>query len=223
LTVDDLCQIGVLNEFPTWRNQAIQLHEPVETVKIEHSPKVITPLGSSIRIWRLHTDLHKDVEEEIIIINNILSRDNISSLNKMQRKVLSALRWIGEATKPDALSARYIKLSTALEFLIGGEPENEYLSTRGITATLAERAAFLIGKDLDDRLNIDKKVKYYYRIRSKIVHGAQDTIDGPDFERFGSLVRKISLALCQKLSDLNNIDDLQKWVNQKRYLLPNDY
>jgi len=217
IKAEDLCQIGVLNEFPNLRNQAIQLHEPVETIKIEDPPKVITRLGSSIRKWRLHTDLLEGVDKEIKIINNLLDKNNKSSLNKMQKKVLSGLRWIGEATKPDPLSARYIKLSTALEFLIGGEPENEYLSTRGITATLAERAAFLIGKDLDDRLNIDKKVKHYYRLRSDIVHGVKDTIDGPDFEGFGSLVRQISLALCQKLSDFNNIDDLQKWVYQNRY------
>ena len=153
----------------------------------------------------------------ITILDKLLSKDGDTTITEMQRKFLSGLRWIGEGTKPDTLAARYLKISTALEYLIGGESSIEYLTTRGITATLAERAAFLIGKDKDQRISIDRAVKKYYGLRSKIVHGNRDAVDQSDFLEFGLLVRQIALTLCQKVSSFSGVDDLQKWVIEQRY------
>jgi len=215
---DDVNQFGVVNEFPVWPNRPFRLHKALETIRIEGSSGVVTRIGPPIRIWRLNNDLLKDVDESIIEnLNHLLIADNDLGLTKMQKKFLNGVRWIGEATKPDALPARYLKLATALEYLVGGEPNEEHLTTRGITATLAERTAFLIGKDQDHRLSIDREVRKYYGIRSEIVHGDRDEIDGTEFAKFGSLVRLIVFALCQKLSYFKNVNDLQKWVTRLRY------
>ncbi len=216
--IEEVNQFGFINEFPVWPNIPLRLHKPKETVRIEGASDVVTRLGPPIMIWRLYSDILKDVEDnEIININQLLSADSESNLTNMQSKYLSGLHWLGEATKPDTLSSRYLKLSTALEHLIGGESSQEYLSTRGITATLAERAAFILGQDKGNRLSIDRDVKKYYRLRSKIVHGQNAVISGNEFIEFGCMVRQIALTLCQRINEFKDIDDLQKWIIRMRY------
>jgi len=91
---------------------------------------------------------------------------------------------------------------------------------------LAERAAFLVGKDLNNRLEIDEKVRAYYGKRSKIVHEGQADGSLADLDDFGVLVRQIALALLEKLSKegnkLSSVDELETWVKSRRYTLPEE-
>lgn len=218
ITSNSISQIGVINEFQSWKTRPLRLYKPEETIRIEYSSDTVTRFGPPIQIWRIFDDLLSDVDSDVIdYINQLIIQENQQRLTNMQQKFIAGLRWIGEATKPDTLPARYLKLAIGLEYLIGGKSRKEYLTKRGITATLAERAAFLLGRDQEHRLSIDKKVKKFYRLRSKIVHGESDTINGTDFVEFGSLVRQIALALCQKTSDFKDIDALQRWVFQLRH------
>jgi hypothetical protein len=216
--IENINQFGMINDFPVWPNQPYRLNKPDESERLEHSSNVITRLGPPIRIYRLYADLLNLIDSGVITtLNQLLNKDGDTALTEMQRKLLSGLRWIGEATKPDTLASRYLKISTALEYLIGGESSKEHLTTRGITATLAERAAFLLGENKDQRILLDREVKKFYGLRSKIVHGNRDAIDQSDFFRFSLLVRKIALALCYKISTFRRVEDLQKWVLGQRY------
>lgn len=146
--------------------------------------------------------------------------------NEMESKLLSGLQWLGESTKPDRNDAKFTKICFALETMIGGEPEDEDLKVRGITAMLAERAAFLVGKDLDHRKAIDKEIRKYYGKRGKIVHEGQANISLADLDGFGTLIRTIALALLQKLNtlreQLRSIEALESWVKSQRYTLPEE-
>ncbi len=214
LTEEEVNQFGTISEFSTWMNLPFRLHKANEAIRIEHSSSVVTRLGPHVRIYRLNTDLLKDVNPEILSTLNCLLVKPRPSLTKIEHKFIGGLRWLGEATKPDALPARFLKLSTALEFLIGGE---ENIPTRGITATLAERAAFLIGYDKDSRLLIDSDVRKYYRLRSMIVHGNDAKIDGRNFVEFGKLVRKTAFALGRNLLSFKTLDEMQEWINIQKY------
>ena len=211
-------QFGMLNEFSASNNKPFLLHKPNETTRIDGTSEVVTRLGPLIGVYGLKTDLFKSVDENILLLlNQLLTIDNRSLLTDMQVKYISGLIWLGESTKPDKLTFRYLKLSTALEHFIGGESGNEYLSTRGVTATLAERAAFLLGIDPAHRHSIDHKVKHFYGLRSKIVHGNRDVIDETDFSDFGNLVRQIAFALSGNLISFNTVDTLQEWILRMRY------
>jgi hypothetical protein len=59
----------------------------------------------------------------------------------------------------------FLGLTTSLEAILSTQPME-------ITHTLAERAAALIGKDTDDRVQVYRLTKSLYKTRSKIVHGA---------------------------------------------------
>ena len=218
ITSEEINQFGILNEFLTWANLPIRLNQAEESIRLEGSSTIVTMIGPPIRIWRIYQDLLDEIDRDILVrMNQIISAEDNASTNQMEPKFIGGLRWLGEATKPDALPVRYLKLSTALEYLVGGEPDKDYLTTRGITATLAERAAFLLGTDKSDRMRVDREIRKYYGKRSKIIHGQEDIIDEKDFNDFGGLVRQIAFALSLNLSQLKTINDLQTWLLSMRY------
>lgn len=206
---DDLNQVGVLNEFPTWKNIPLWSHLISETYRLDNTSGVVTRLGPKMRTWRLYSDIIANIDGSIIEKTSVLMSNQLN-LSDMQRKLIFGLRWIGEAIKPDILPSKYLKLATALEYLIGGEP-------RGVTASLAERAAFLVSDNLDERLKTDKAARDYYNLRSKLIHGSSTEITFNDFKNLGELVRRIAIALYQKESNFADIRQFQEWVNMKRY------
>lgn len=157
------------------------------------------------------------------LINKLFLKPEGSRTN-MENKFLDGMHWLGEAAKPDTNRARFAKISFALETLVGGEPEDHELKVRGITAMLAERAAFIAGKDLEERKEIDKDIRKYYGMRSDIVHGRKRDIPLSDIDSFGILVRRVALALLEKLdelgSNLSTVEKLESWVKTQRYTLP---
>ena len=146
------------------------------------------------------------------------------TINKRQPKRLcDSIHWLAEATKPDTNNAKFLKISIALETLLGKEPKDEDLKVRSITAMLAERAVFLAGKDLNDRLTIDQKVRLFYGKRSEIVHGEGKEVSSRDIDEFGELVRRISLAIINELNIkkeyIDNINELERWIKKQKYTL----
>lgn len=147
--------------------------------------------------------------------------------SNMENKLLDGIHWLAESTKPDTNNSKFAKISFALETLIGGEPKKaEELKVRGITAMLAERATFIAGKDLDDRLAIDKDIRKYYGMRGTIVHGGEGDVSLDDIDGFGQLVRRLAIALLEKTDELevelSDVNKLQAWVNKQKYTLPNN-
>ncbi len=157
---------------------------------------------------------------QLDLINDLIIRTDYSN---MEGKLIDAIKWLAESTKPDTKKAKYTKISFALEALIGGEP-SIYLTSMGITAMLAERAAFIAGENLEDRQSIDKDVRDCYRKRGGIVHGGQSEVSFEDIDMFGKLVRRLALALLVKLDNqrdqLSTVDELAKWVMNQRYVPP---
>jgi hypothetical protein len=146
--------------------------------------------------------------------------------NKMEQKLRDSIHWLAESTKPDTNNSKFAKISFALETLVGGEPKDENLQVRGITAMLAERAAFIAGRNLKGRCLIDKDIRKYYGIRSKIVHGEGHKVSLGDIDKFGNLVRRLTLILLEMLdqqeNDITSVEKLEEWVRTQRYTLPND-
>jgi len=218
ISTKDVPQIGVLNDFSISTSRPFRPQNLRENYRIDFDSKFVKRIGHPIYPLRLHNELLNSINPDILtLLINLIEENGIYPKGEMEAKLMTGLRWIGEATKPDNLSARFVKLTFALEAIIGGESNEEWLTTRGITATLAERAAFLFGESQPQRLQIDKDVKKYYRIRSDIVHGSGYEIADEDLENFGNLVRSVAWATLEKLDDFKNIDSLQKWIVNQRY------
>jgi hypothetical protein len=149
----------------------------------------------------------------------------LNLITKQKAKRLSdGIHWLAEATKPDTNNAKFIKISIALETLLGLEPNDDNLKVRSITAMLAERAAFIISNDCDKMCVIDKRVRYLYGKRSEIVHGKGEERTLDEVDEFGNLVREIALAIIEekyiKKELIEKRDKLEEWIRKKKYTLP---
>ncbi len=184
----------------------------------------VTLIGSGIA----QIELEKHILSKLgksqweLIVKLILKKE--SSRSNMENKLLVGTHWLSESTKLDTNNSKFAKIAFALETLLGGEPKDEDLKVRGITAMLAERSSFISGKDLNDRQAIDRDIRKYYRMRSEVVHGGEREVSLDDIENFGQLVRRISIDLLEKLNEmgdeLTDIEKLEKWVKLQRYTLP---
>jgi len=217
-TTEDRHQFGILNEYPLWRNVPYRLGAPTETTRVDAQSRLIAATGP----FRFPYDLRKDILSatppyRLHGFLTLVAQYGFSPQEEFPARLVSGFRWLGEATKPDALAARFAKTAFALETLIGGEAKDDSLSTRGITATLAERAAFLVSTDYGARLEVDKDIRRHYAKRSGIAHGRTSIVSPRDFEEFGLLVREIGWSLLEKHAKFTTIDDLQAWVTEQRY------
>ena len=61
-------------------------------------------------------------------------------------------------------------------------------------------------------------------MRSDIVHGGKRDILLSDINNFGILVRRVALALLEKLAELGDnlgtVEKLETWVKTQKYTLP---
>jgi hypothetical protein len=218
--VKDSCGVGVLGEVGPAKATPVRINQRQFALHFE-SPFDISGYAT-LELRKLI--LSKLKQPQLALINKLILKTE-DSRNDMENKLLDAIHWLGESAKPDTNRARFVKISVALEALIGGEPKkDEMLQVRGITAMLAERAAFIAGKDMDARLEIDKGIRKYYGMRSKIVHGTKIDIELGDINNFGELARSVALALLEKLdqlgSNLSTVEKLENWVKNRRYTLP---
>jgi len=107
----------------------------------------------------------RDLKGIMVLIKNFQNQQPISVLDK---RLLSALFWYGEAWKEDDPLPKIVKYTISLECLaMTGERE-------GLTELLAERISLICEKNLEKRINLFKLVKEIYSARSSAVHGAID-------------------------------------------------
>ena len=211
----DTWRVGVIGDIIPWASTPM---------RVNHK-RYITRVGPSLAQLELGKDILSKLEPQQWVLINRLILKNENSRSNMVTKLLDGIHWLSESTKPDTNNSKFAKISFSLETLIGGEPNDEDLKVRGITAMLAERAAFITGIDLNDRSAIDKYVRKYYRKRSNMFHGGQAEISLDDIDGFGELVRRLALALLGKLDELGDeISDVEKladWIRIQRYTLAN--
>lgn len=80
--------------------------------------------------------------------------------------IKSAIEWAFDANLSDNQTVSFVQTCIGLEAILGEDTGEEPL-----TATLADRCAYLLGKDPEKRKKIREKFKELYRLRSKVVHG----------------------------------------------------
>lgn len=86
--------------------------------------------------------------------------------------IKSAIEWAFDSYTNDNDTLAFIQACIGIEAVIGDDNTKE-----NITATLADRCAYLLGESMSARKNIRKNFKDLYDIRSKVVHGRKASLD----------------------------------------------
>ena len=129
---------------------------------------------------------------------------------------MKALSWLGAAGEPDIPAMCIVKIATALETLLGDFGKDPMLSAASITATLAERCSFLVGKSNNQRLDIHKQVVALYGKRSDALH-RDSGIEQREIAAFGSLVWKACHSMVELVQQIQDREALRKWTLDQRY------
>jgi len=133
---------------------------------------------------------------------NKLLRGQLST--RLAKKIAMSIHWYGLAVKDKMEVDRFVKLIVALEaLLLKGEDRLKKQS-------LADRVAFILGKDKKTRKDMYELVDQMYSIRSEIVHEGKHDVSEEDTATLIALVRTLIFAmmpLSARLQSLKAIDE----------------
>ncbi len=133
-------QFGVLNDYPSSQGRPYRSSPPTQNHRLEAAISYSWRLGPGLAPYNIRSAILQAIDSSTLDKLQLLIENNYRKpQTETKRKFLLGLRWLGEATKPDTTESRFVKLAFSLEALIGGESKQDYLTTRGLTATLAER------------------------------------------------------------------------------------
>lgn len=98
--------------------------------------------------------------------------------SKFKNKLIQAIQWVGKAFSEIDLSMAMLQYTMALESIFSNLEKG--IITPSITANIAESIALIVGKNYDDRIELEKTVKDIYSTRSAISHGSKKAISELD-------------------------------------------
>jgi hypothetical protein len=142
----------------------------------------------------------------------ILYKDK-SSRTELENRIVTAIRWIGSGINEEANCDKFLKLAIALECLLLTREEE------GKRAPIAERCAYLLTRDPQKQLDIDKRVKKLYDKRSKIAHEGETEIEKEQLAYMKRIVLSCLLEICPKTSEWKSIQDIVNWSQEQKYHL----
>ncbi|MCK7312796.1 HEPN domain-containing protein [Enterobacter bugandensis] len=160
----------------------------------------VLPIGISRFISRLEINaaLDKTLEEYIDVITQKSSQLYKDSSNEA-RRIKMAIDWyITSYANEDSVMA-FLQLCMGLEAIFGDDQDQG-----GLTKTLGDRCAYLIGKNIRQRKNIKDAFNKIYTIRSKIVHGVINKIEHEDSYMLNYARELLQTALGKEIANLNN-------------------
>lgn len=130
---------------------------------------------------------------------------------KLNEKIAMSIHWYGLGVKDKMKVDRFVKLIVALESLL--LRENDRLKKQ----LLADRAAFILGKDKDNRKNIYELVEQMYSLRGDIVHEGKHDISEGETLTLISLVRTLIFAMVNVSMRLQSLEDIDKRIKEIKF------
>lgn len=157
------------------------------------------------------------------IIKLVLVERGFSTLNgfltsmpfELARKLLRGAEWLGEATKPDTLESKFLKVAFAVDAMVGSESED--IPDKGKRARIAQRSAFLLANNQKYRQQVHDEMSSFVKTRDALAHGGREYISRWDTEKFGAYARTILTKLLLHDPPFKTIKELDKWVLQKSF------
>lgn len=123
--------------------------------------------------------------------------------NERGKEVLRAGCWYFDGSSAENSALKFVQLTTTLEILLGDQDPEENLTT-----LMANRAAYMIGRNHEERQEVIEKFKKLYKVRSKIVHRGHTELSSEERDTWFALLVLCSRVLERELTLLK--------VDQKR-------
>lgn len=161
-----------------------------------------------------------DIKRELAIMNLTGFSELLKVINytdKFSKRIVKSVDWLGEATKPDVLPAKFIKTVFSIDSLIGADEKN--IPDSGKRMRISERAAFLLGKNYKARKLVFDKINNIVQKRDEIAHGGSSAfITAVDVGEAGKYARALLQVLLLGEPKFKSTKQLAEWVRKQTLL-----
>ena len=146
---------------------------------------------------------------------HLLSNLLVSTSCPFNKKLLRGAEWLGEATKPDTLEAKFLKVAFAVDAVVGEASED--IPDKGKRARIAERSAFLLAEKGSERERIYHAMRKFIEKQDELAHGSELHVSQWETENFGMYARGILTKLLLREPPFKTMQELVKWVQRKSF------
>jgi hypothetical protein len=135
----------------------------------------------------------------------------------IENRIIASVEWVGKGLREFDKTKAFIQVMFALEALLNSKQKE--IIEPSVLSKMSENIAFTIGRDGEERLNLDKEFKYLYNIRSDIAHGRDCKMSDGDFTLLISMTKRIisaflknkELRVCITYKDYTDLIKLRKY------------
>lgn len=149
---------------------------------------------------------------------SLLARDP----NDWERRLLKAIDWIGKALHDPNPDDAFVQYVFALEALLVFDEKGTSFGP-SIVHNIAESTAFVLGRTLEGRIEIEGKIKGLYGIRSAIAHGGHGSSPSRrdlSFALYFSKLMVQDFLVRPEFSTFTSPKHLRDWLRTQRYSVP---
>lgn len=180
-----------------------------------------TTSGSKIeikdRVLELRGDEAQDSKE---LEKRFWKMINNNNPDEITRRIRIAVIWTGISLREENETIAFTEAMFALESLYKIDDD---IMSKSITAQLSEAVALTLGNTLEERIQLEKEIKSFYRDRSKITHSGMMKTSA-NYTRFLTIVYDaIKLFLDVKpYSEMKSIKEFQDLIIRMKYSTTKD-
>lgn len=125
--------------------------------------------------------------------------------------IMVALHWFADSTVHFAESNSFLSLIACLETFFTGGPEDP------VSRLISEGVAFVIGRDIEERKQVRRRVRDLYNLRSRITHGKLERVPAERLQELRSIVSHVMRWMIGKSDEFQTLDDLRTWIDGCRF------
>ncbi|MDB9511147.1 HEPN domain-containing protein [Kamptonema animale CS-326] len=200
-------EVGILN-YQGWRNRRAYIFSE------DGLPSTRSSNHGAIELLPLDNPYIISNEAGYKYVWDLASTNN---LNKFQKRIILAIEWIGQSIAELSPQSAFLKSAIALEIIFTYN-ENTII-TPSILNQISEGAALILGESIEERMEIESKVKKLYSLRSAIVHSGNKNISESDHQTMLEVSRAVIIRLLtsKALKSIDSVEKLYELLKRTKY------
>jgi len=146
------------------------------------------------------------------VVSDILKKDE-QNWTEFEKDLITSIRFIAISAQDEQIANAFVNSVISLEALLLDEHES-------IIDNLAERIAFIIGKNASERNQYFDEMRRLYKIRCNVVHSGNTDIKYSDLSllrRFINYRCVVNLLNSYRSLKISSIKDLIKWIRDQKF------
>lgn len=142
--------------------------------------------------------------------------DNVT-LSKLQKRICTAIEWVGRSLIEPSIQTAFIEASVAIESIFTHSEKT--LINPSILSQISESVALIVGGAVEERIAVESQIKTLYGIRSGIVHAGDKEVAAGDYNLFIQYIRLVIAKFFtnKNLVKCNTVEEMYAHLKYQKY------